>query len=156
MREEEGMRYTKRFVRLALAVSLILPLCLVMGPTCPTCINVIGTYIGTFAGSMNSGTVVFEIAAEDDRRFMGMVTLVVEGTPFPLPFEFEGTQDASSSHGFNGTGKGMAGHLEFHGTLTPLPGGFLMVEARYMFMSASGVLDEGTVMATNAPTGPAP
>jgi hypothetical protein len=149
------MRYTKRFVRIALAVCLILPLCLVMAPTCATCLNVVGTYAGTFAGSMNSGSVVFEIAAEDDRRFMGMVTMVVEGTVFPLPFELEGTQDDSPCHGFNGTGKGMAGHLEFHGDLHPLPGGFLLIEARYKFMSAGGMLDEGTVTATNAP-GPAP
>src|SRR5260370_18907440 len=102
------MRYTKRFLRIALAVSLILPLCLVMAPTCTTCINVIGTYVGTFASSMNSGSVVFEIAVQDQRRLMGMVTLVVEGTPFPLPFEFEATQNASTSHGFNDTLKGIA------------------------------------------------
>jgi hypothetical protein len=103
------MGYTKRIMRIALAVGLVLPLCLLMAPTGPSWIPVTGTYVGTFTGSLNSGAVVFEIDAQDAKRFGGMVTFVVEGAPFPLPFEFEGAQDDPSSRGFNGVGQGMAG-----------------------------------------------
>jgi hypothetical protein len=146
------MRYMKRFLRMALTVSLILPLCLVMGPNGPNWIKVTGTYVGTFSGTMNSGDVVFEIATQDEKRFMGMVTLVVEGMPFPLPFEFEGTQDDSPRHGFNGVGKGMAGDLEFHGTVEVSEAGFVTIMASYRFKPASGGMDEGTVAASNGPT----
>jgi hypothetical protein len=145
------MRYTKRFLQVAMAMCLISPLALVMGPTGPSWIPVTGTYGGTFAGTVNRGSVTFEIARQDERRFMGMVTLVAEGTTFSLPFAFDGSQN-SDDHGFNGVGDGMAGHLEFHGKLTPLPGGFLLIQASYHFISASGVVDEGTVTASNEPS----
>jgi hypothetical protein len=37
-----------------------------------------------------------------------------------------------------------------------LAGGFLLVEARYMFHAADGGMDEGMVVASNAPTAPTP
>ena len=110
-------------------------------------------YFGAFTSSATGvGSVEFEITRQEGRHFWGVVTFEFGGLG-TAGFEFHGTVAATNE--FKGKGSGPAGEVVFDGMLDPIPAGdkVFIIMADYMFMSADGRMDEGTVFATNAPIG---
>jgi hypothetical protein len=123
-----GSRVT-RTVSLALLFSL-----LAISPTFAKEIDSRGTYNGFFQSTQNRGLwgfMTFDIGEVRNHRFMGMVTMLVNGQT-KLPFSADGT--VSTSGEFTGNGSGPGGRVQFHGQIEFLDGGAAIADATYFFM----------------------
>jgi hypothetical protein len=114
-------------------------------------------YSGGFVSmTFGPGLVEFDITRQEGRHFWGVVTMDFGGMA-PMGFMFDGTVTPTPNelpgHEFKARGKGPAGDVLVDGTVTDLGDGFFLNTFTYMFMSPTGVMDEGTGAASDRPSG---